>query len=165
MNSLSLIWRWQAKYEQIRRSASPRPASESGATECQRSGVCCWRRPCELFPGDVERIADHLEVTPRDVFAQFLVVDEVDGRLMLVPRRGEQDGGVYLRAEQTYDISTPCIFLDVENGNACKVHAAKPTGGALWTCSMSAAEMAAIPRPAWTREQLIELGWDGDRDR
>lgn len=143
-------------------SADPKPAHLTGAKECQRSGVCCWRRPCELAPGDEQRIADHLGISKHQLFAEYLVVDDAgDGRLMLVPRRGQQAGGAMLTAEQTYDMDTPCVFLDVANRNACKIHPVKPSVGAAFVCTMTAAERRRLPRPRWNEEQLRELGWDG----
>lgn len=145
--------------------ASPKPASLTGASSCQRSGVCCWRRPCDLFSGDVERLAAHLSLTPPEVFRQYLVVDmltDSSGRstLRLLPRREHQVGGVFVTAAESWSIETPCVFL--VDGKACRVHDAKPTGGAAWSCSMSAAEVAAMPSPVWTREALTALGWDGE---
>lgn len=152
--------RYHAELARIERDAAPRPARTSGATGCQRSGVCCWRRPCDLHPGDdVPRLAAFLGLTPERLFADLLVVDAGVHGLALRPRRGEQAGGRYLSDEATFDIDTSCVFL---RADGCSVHAAKPTGGAQWGCWMSAAEQAALPQPAWSREDLVALGWDGD---
>lgn len=152
------------KLVQIMKKASPRPAYETGASECQRSGICCWRRPCDLYPGDEVRLAQHLGLSVQETFKKYLVVDEFAGRLRLLPRRGQQDGGEYLTDSQTFDIDTPCVFLRPDEQNACSVHPAKPTGGASWSCSMSQAEQDALPQPAWTHEALMAIGWDGERD-
>lgn len=154
--------RYRNRLVQITKNAKRKPAEElAGVKECQRSGVCCWRRPCDLFSGDVERLAAHLGLTVQETFKQYLIVDQLDGKYRLLPRRGEQEGGLFLTAAQTFDIDTPCIFLDTEDNN-CKVHDAKPTGGAHWSCSMSASENAALPKPKWTREDLMSLGWNGE---
>lgn len=138
----------------ISSTASPRPAHEIGETECQRSGVCCWRRPCELHAGDVERLADHLGLSPRDVFRLHLVVDRDHGGYTLVPRRSQQVGGRFLTAEQTWDIDTACHFLV---DGRCSVHDAKPTGGVQWTCSMSVAETDRLPVGRWTRHRRLDV--------
>lgn len=151
------------KLRQIIASADPRPAYVSGASGCQRSGVCCWRRPCDLVPGDVERLAAHLGITPAETFLEYLVVDEFGGELRLLPRRGQQAGGHYLTTRETYQIDTPCVFLD---GKTCRVHDAKPTGGARWHCAMSEAETRSLiaSDPKWTHAELVALGWDGETE-
>lgn len=155
-----------AALHRIRTTANPQRAVDSGATNCQRSGVCCWQRPCDLFPGDAERMAALLKISPTEVFREYLIVDDLgDGSgLRLLPRREQQTGGRYLTVAETYDIDTPCVFLDVANGNACRVQAAKPHGGARFHCTMAPAEIAALPPPRWTEEQLVAIGWDGERD-
>lgn len=150
---------------QVANSATPRPANMTGATTCQRSGVCCWRRPCELHPGDPERLAAHLGITTQEVIRDYLVVDRLDHGVVLLPRRVQQDGGRYLSASQTYDIETPCVFLDQSGGpGSCRVQEAKPTGGAQWSCTMTAEQMAALHRPAWTLEELRAIGYEGVLD-
>jgi len=158
--------RTHARLQQIADNASPQRAKVSGAATCQQSGVCCWTRPCDLFPGDERRIAVHLGVTVHELFASSLVVDDIqDGNgYRLLPRRGQQDGGRYLTARETYDIDTPCVFLDVEHGNACKIHEVKPEGGRRFVCTMTDAEIKALPSPKWTEEQLRGIGWDGYSD-
>lgn len=148
----------------IAEQANPQPAELSGATSCQRSGLCCWRRPCELHEGDPERIAAFLGITPQELFKEHLVVDSTHGQLLLVPRRGQQEGGRFLRALETYDVDTACHFLDTENHNACRIHEVKPTGGAIYHCAMSDKEKQALPRPGWSHEALEALGWDGEMD-
>lgn len=155
--------RYDERLVQIRKQA--KPAEDTGATSCQRSGYCCWKRPCDLYPGDVERLAAFLGLSVEETFKRYLIVDEWDDKLHLLPRRGQQVGGRYLTSLETFDIDTPCVFLDTSEGadNACKVHAAKPTGGAHWHCAMSAAERDALPEPEWTVEALMALGWDGEK--
>lgn len=158
--------KYGAKLHAIRTNAKPQRATDSGSTGCQRSGVCCWTRPCDLHPGDEEKIATHLGTTTQELFREYLVVDDMDdGKgLRLLPRRGQQSGGRYLTAAETYDADTACVFLDTANGNACKVHAVKPTGGARFVCTMSESEVMAFPAPGWTHEQLSALGWDGEKE-
>lgn len=153
---------WGRKLRVIVDQANPQPAKFAGASSCQRSGVCCWRRPCEIGKGEPERIAAHLGITPQQLFREHLIVDAMRGELQLRPRRGQQAGGTFLTPEQTYDIDTPCTFLDPSAQNACRIHDAKPAAGASWHCGMSDAEAAALPRPApWDPADLAELGWDG----
>ena len=159
--SYYLLHKNRAALDRIVAAANPKPAALTGATSCQRSGVCCWRRPCDLYPGDPERLAAYLGLTVEETFRRHLVVDYFKGRLRVLPRRGQQTGGVYLSDDETYDIDTPCTFLV---DRACAVHDAKPTGGAAWHCGMSAAEQAALPEPEWTREAVMALGWDGEEE-
>lgn len=146
-------------------SANPKPANKTGATTCQRSGVCCWRRPCELHPGDPERLAAHLGISTPDLMRDYLVVDKLDHGVVLLPRRVQQQGGRYLTVGESYDVETPCVFLDQTSGqNSCRVQEAKPTGGAQWSCTMTPEQMAALHRPAWTLDELRVLGFDGEVD-
>lgn len=146
-------------------NADPRPANRTGATTCQRSGVCCWRRPCELHPGDPERLAAHLGITTSELMRDYLVVDRLDPGVVLLPRRVQQDGGRYLTVSQSYDVETPCVFLDQSGGpSSCRVQEAKPTGGAQWSCTMTDEQMAALHRPAWTLDELRAIGFEGELD-
>lgn len=160
------IWQRRAYHEklvQITRKASPQPAELAGAATCQRSGVCCWRRPCDLHPGaDVPRLAAFLGLSPAELFRDYLVVDTgPDDGFRLSPRRADQDGGSFLSASETWSLSAPCVFLEP---GGCRVHAAKPTGGAQWSCAMPKAEQQALANPAWARADLEALGWDGESE-
>ncbi len=135
------------------------PARATGATSCQRSGLCCWQRPCELGPGDPERIAAHLGTSAAALFREYLVVDRFDLGLCLLPRRTEQEGGRFLRDDETYDVDTPCVFLTAEH--ACRIHDVKPAGGRQFACWLPKTERAALPRYTWTTADLETLGWDG----
>lgn len=158
--------RTHERLKEIAAKASPKRAMDSGAATCQRSGVCCWTRPCDLFPGDEQRIADHLGVAVPELFRSSLVVDNMQDGVgyRVLPRRGQQEGGRYLTSRETFDLDTPCVFLDVEHDNACRIQPVKPQGGAQFVCTLTDAEIKALPHPTWTEEQLAALGWDGDAD-
>lgn len=137
-------------------------ARTTGKTSCQRSGLCCWQRPCELGPGDPERIAAHLGISTAELFREHLVVDRFDWGLCLLPRRGEQTGGQFLSDRETYDSDTPCVFLTADR--TCQIHDVKPAGGRQFACWLPEAERKAMPRYPWTAEALMALGWDGCDD-
>lgn len=137
-------------------AASP-TASDKRLTECCRSGVCCWRRPGALAADDVPRIAAHLGVTEAELFAQCLVVDGWGDEEMLLPRRAHQTGGRMIGWRETYDTDSPCVFLDQENDNACRIHEVKP-----WSCrAFKCWEGNGPDSPTMTTEELARLGWDG----
>ena len=151
---------FQDRLEKLERKAST--AFKQEKKRCCRSGLCCWRRACSLAPGDEVKLAEFLDLTVRELFHEYLVVDtDSDEHLTVRPRRVEQMGGCYLTEDQTYDIDTPCIFLDTEKNNACKVHKVKPTEGRLIGCWMVEKD---IPIPSWTRKQIIALGWNGSEN-
>lgn len=135
-------------------------AASRGETECRRSGVCCWVRPCELGPGDPERLAAHLGVSVAELFLNYLVVDRFSWGLGLLPRRAEQEGGQFLSDRETWDCDTPCVFL--ADDHSCRVHDAKPAGGRQFGCWMP--DRASLPHYPWSRESLLALGWSGDDD-
>ena len=136
-----------------------KPARERGKVGCCKSGFCCWQRPCELAPEDVPRIAAHLEVTPQALFEDWLVVDELANGLALLPRRRGQQGGRYLSADETWDISSPCVFLTSEN--LCEIHPVKPAGGRAFECWNPSTYTTHTPGTTWKSEDLKALGWDG----
>lgn len=140
--------------------AHPRALTQ-GKTECCRSGVCCWTRPCQLGHDDPERIATHLGITVAELFSKYLVVDEIGLQLLLLPRRKEQEGGRYLSAAETFDCDTPCVFLGEDN--ACQIHDVKPVGGKHFKC-WDPSTGQPPEGVEWTEEALIRLGWDGLRD-
>jgi Fe-S-cluster containining protein len=135
------------------------PSSKSGKKECSRCGFCCWRRPCDLDEEDVVRIAEYLQIDVKSLFKKFLVVDEYNGYLVVKPRRIYQEGGVYLTPAQTFE-TEPCIFMVEVQGNACAIHSCKPRVAKEHECWVP--RILRILKPQeWTREKLMELGWDG----
>ena len=135
-------------------------AKDTGASQCCRSGVCCWRRPGALDQSDVANIADAFGATPRKLFSEYLVVDEINGILCLLPRRKHQSGGEFIHWKETFSIESPCVFL--ADGNACEVHEVKPIVCREYRCWEEQTGGNAH-MPEWTREELIALGWDGRR--
>jgi Fe-S-cluster containining protein len=158
MGMRSTYFRVLGQIEQRNMPAFKRP----GAKGCCRSGVCCWRRPCDLTPGDEVAIAAFLNTTPEALFKESLVVDGDPHDLRLRPRRVEQEGGKYLTSDQTFDIDTPCVFLDTANRNACRIHPVKPTTGAAFDCTKP--EKYEPEGVTWSREALMGLGWDGSTE-
>jgi Fe-S-cluster containining protein len=134
-------------------------AEDQGATSCCRSGFCCWKRPGALEEADIPKIANFLGITEKSLFEEYLVVDRIED-LCLLPRRKEQEGGKMLNWRETYDIATPCVFLDEENGNACKIHDVKPCDCRAFKCwePDENAKGATV-----SEEKLKEIGWDGYR--
>ena len=131
-------------------------AEHQGKTECCRSGVCCWRRPGALAEEDIAPLALHLGITEQELFRDYLVVDEIQGRRCLLPRRAHQEGGSMIGWEETYSVTTPCVFLDETHDNACKAHEAKPAACRNFKCW----EGENSTLPPISDERLRALGWD-----
>lgn len=152
----SLAIEYEKKMEELEKK-NPPASEQEGCTSCCRSGICCWRRPGALEESDVQPIADHLGLTPKELFAQFLVVDEIRGQLKLLPRRKTQEGGRKLGWRETYAIDSPCVFLG-EN-NECTIHDVKPSECREFKCWESQEEKDVV---AVIKEQfLLDLGWSG----
>lgn len=62
-----------------------------------------------------------------------------------------------ISSAETYDLDTPCVFLDEKNDNACKIHDVKPVGGKSFKCW----EPDSGVEPTWDKVDLVKLGWDG----
>lgn len=152
--AMRLKGRFIAKLQMIEK-AHP-TAKTQGSDNCCRSGVCCWRRPGELSPDDLDKLAAHLGLTAPETFRQFCVVDKIDG-LILRLRRAHEEGGRMLTWRDTYDLDTPCVFLD-RNESKCKVHEAKPANCAAYKCWT---DNPVREMPVWTEGALTALGWDG----
>lgn len=123
-------------------------------------GFCCWKAPGELNAEDLDRLSKHFGLTPQEFFKRYTIVDKstVVTDYMLRLKRTHWDGGRMTTCEETFEVNTPCVFLDVDNGNKCKVHEVKPAVCAHFQCWNKLKELDI---PNWTREQLTALGWDG----
>jgi Fe-S-cluster containining protein len=139
------------------------PSSETGESSCNRCGLCCWRRPPRLTQDELKRIAAHIGKTDSEFFQEFCVVDDPACNPMPVPvlRREHQHylAGEYLPADETYSIESPCVFLDTENGNACKLNDCKPQECAGFKCWEDGHKSLVY---SWTRDELSALGYLGE---
>lgn len=134
---------------------------------CNRCTYCCWIKPCNLVKEDVEILANHFNITPKELFETYLVIDTagVDyGKFTLTPIREEWKvyAGSFLPSNATYDLDTPCIFLNKEE-KKCSLHdTAKPKGGKEMECWNQEKEYSNY---GFTKAELKELvGWDGNED-
>ena len=50
-------------------------------SSCLCCTVCCWVRPCNLAEGDIEKIAEFLKITPKELFKKYLCVDDAGASL------------------------------------------------------------------------------------
>lgn len=132
-------------------------AKDDGATRCLRCGYCCWTRPGALDKKDVGNIAKALKLKPEELFAQYLVVDEIEGRRVLLPRRHSQTdlAGRFVPDGRTYDYDTACVFL--ADDNLCKAHKCKPVSCRNHKCWATKNPIL----PEWTDDELEQLGWNG----
>ena len=105
----------------------------------------------------MSRLATHLDLSEKELFQQYLVVDQFHGKMVLRLRRAHEESGRMLDWRDTYSIASPCVFLRVDEGNACAVHEAKPQNCRDYKCwENSPAIFTDIPEA-----KLRELGWDG----
>lgn len=146
----------------VLRSTYP-PAIDQGKSECCKSGNCCWRAPGELTKEDLARLAVEFKMSEGEFFKSYCMVDAYDDGLILRLSRSQYtERGRMTTARETYDIESPCVFLDTKNGNSCKVHAVKPEICREYKCW----EQKEQPlMPYWTQDDLVALGWDGIDER
>jgi hypothetical protein len=133
---------------------------------CNGCSFCCWQKPCNLSKEDIGIMAKHFEITPQELFKKYLVVDDAgakDGEFTLTPIRKEWQkyAGKYLPSDATFDLNTPCVFLN-EVDKKCVLHGlAKPAGGRDLECWKEKQYVIE----SFTKEELAkEVGWDGDTD-
>lgn len=139
------------------------PSSETGETSCNRCGLCCWRRPPRLTQSELSDAAKFLGKPDAEFFQEFCVVDDPGSNPMPVPviRRAHQESyaGQYLPSSETFSLESPCVFLDTENGNTCKLHEHKPSecaGFKCWECD------GASKHVTWTDAEMKAIGYNGD---
>lgn len=112
-----------------------------------------------MTASDAKAIAAYLGITPEELFEKYLSIDRYNGNLELFPKKVSWRAGRFITDDNTWDASTPCIFLDVENDNACKIHEVKPKGCRdfkCWEKDGAPTEVAAM-----SEKFLLSLGWDG----
>ena len=163
-----MAWIWRDRYAadlmRRRKEAEPQRAVDQGKTSCCRSGLCCWQRPGQISKTDIVRMAAHAGQSVQDFFREKCVVDtNAREGLTVRPRRKGQEGGRYLSASDTYDIETPCLFLDTEHQNACLMQEAKPTECATSGCWQETNGEECDEIEPWTREEIVALGWNGEQ--
>lgn len=100
-----------------------------------------------------------MNLTPQELFKKYLAVDIFGTDYCLIFIRKHQIPGVMIPWRETYSLETPCVFLDEENNNACKIHNAKPEECATFKCWDR--DKNPAPHYKMSREYLLSLGWDG----
>lgn len=133
------------------------PAWTTGATECQGSGYCCWKRPGSLTQEDVKCIAEHLGLSQGGFFMTYCMVDEFDEVFTVIFRRKHQTGGKYITTAESWSVETPCVMLNEDR--RCVIHDNKPAQCAKNKCWDTNLEAT---KPSWTEKELTALGWDGE---
>jgi hypothetical protein len=101
---------------------------------CFSCAKCCFVHPCALEPGDLGKIARFLDLTEKELFNRFLVLDyvEVEGskQYYVCPARKTDPSGTIVSPGWTFSDS-PCIFL---RNRRCYIQEVKPKGGRTYYC-------------------------------
>lgn len=136
-------------------------AVKIGEEKCQKCGLCCWVRPCDISEKDIPKIAKFLKVSEQDLFKNYLIVDKINSTLCILPRRVEQEdiAGTFISYDRTYDLDSPCIFLSEDN--TCKIYPVRPQGAKEAFCWTPVDKYKPIE---WPKSAILELGWDGEGD-
>lgn len=136
----------------------PSNAKETGMSSCVKCGRPCWVRPGILSKVDLSRLAVNFSMTEHEFFYNYCMVDEIHGILLLILKRKHQKGGVYVTAEQSYSVESPCFFYD-EKSRMCTVHEIKPQQCAQYKCWEE--HELDLELLEWDIDELMNLGWDG----
>lgn len=127
----------------------PYPRTTCGCKDCVQ---CCKEQPGSLIPGDLERIADKLQLTPEVARIYFvaspgaLVMDTTTNRQFRV-------GTITPRVTRKLG----CVFLTPDN--KCRIHDVAPAGCAYFDTHMPVEK--AHPRSA----ALVRLQMEPDYQR
>lgn len=144
------------------------PAYLRNVKECVSCQLCCWRRPPFLLKNDLERLAEHQNLSPEQFFKEYCVVDRIGKVTGIILRRADQKeyAGKWLPYTETYNIESPCCYLDSNIG--CLVHTIKPYMCKIGCCTNTEEESRTkfngYAEWSWEKDQLINLGWDGNAD-
>lgn len=132
---------------------APHPDPELG---CIQRGLCCRSSPGWFAPGEVEKAAELLGLSPDTLVKKFLIVDsiEVDGQIVhtFAPVKLDRFGKPALPTGRPVDalyraLRGVCVFFD---GKGCKIYAARPLECQRYLCTqpaeknLSHAELAAM---------------------
>jgi Fe-S-cluster containining protein len=122
---------------------------------CKNCTACCRRQPGSLIPGDLERIARHLQIPQSEAEKYFwaspgsLVRDTSTGRVHRI-------GSITPRFRKGR-----CVFLD-EN-DRCSIHPVAPFGCSHFDTHMS--PVTAHPRSVFLAQSHLDAEYQALRDR
>lgn len=117
---------------------APHPDPSRG---CIRRGICCRTSPGWFAPGEVEKAAALLEMTPDEFVRAYVIIDGVerDGEWVeafapvKLDRRGEPALPPGSRADELYRVLRgPCVFFD---GDGCRIYGARPIECSQYVCT------------------------------
>lgn len=112
---------WLAKH-------SGNEAWRKDKTECQRCGYCCAVRPCIPTPIEFKAIAKFLDMTEKEMFNAFFVIDQLadDSQQFIFPAKTTQLDliGRFVPWRRTYDDGY-CVFY-LEDEKRCRIHSVLP---------------------------------------
>jgi Fe-S-cluster containining protein len=117
------------------------PPHPNPALGCIRRTLCCRTSPGWFAPGEAEKAAELLGMTPDAFVREYLIIDhvEVDGVKVEVfaPVKLGRDGNPLIptatRADRLYSLlRSPCVFF---NGQGCKIYGARPIECRTYVCT------------------------------
>lgn len=120
---------------------APHPDPARG---CIRRGLCCKSSPGWFAPGEVERAAAMLGMSPDAFVRAYVVIDhvEINGQLVeaFAPAKVGRDGLPLrqpgTRTDRLYRmLRSPCIFYD---GQGCRIYPARPIECRRYVCTQAA---------------------------
>ena len=116
----------------------PHPNPELG---CIRRGLCCKSTPGRFAPGELEKAAEFMELSPDEFVKTYTVVDWIEHKgervHVFAPAKLGVDGEPLAPTGQPVGrlyqlLRGPCIFFE-ENG--CGIYSARPTECRRYICT------------------------------
>ncbi|MCS6913719.1 MAG: YkgJ family cysteine cluster protein [Myxococcales bacterium] len=119
------------------------PPHPDPARGCIRRGLCCKSSPGWFAPGEVERAAALVGLSPDAFVRAYVVIDqvEIEGQRVeaFVPVKVGRDGLPLhqpgTRVDRLYRmLRSPCIFYD---GQGCRIYPARPIECRRYVCTQA----------------------------
>ncbi|MCP4136942.1 MAG: hypothetical protein GY754_38600 [bacterium] len=117
----------------------PVPSEEEG---CTRRGACCRNSPGWFAPGEMEKAAEFLKLSPKEFVSTYCIIDGIElpdhGRVdVFAPLKTDRFGEPALppleRVDWLYrELAGSCIFF---TDNGCSIYPARPIECARYLCS------------------------------
>lgn len=169
-NYLFNAWALKEKYATIHKQLETelKPAYTRNARECVNCHFCCWVRPPFLTKDDLKRLGTAQQMSPEVYFKNYCVVDNINQMqgIVLIRKNQKQYAGKWLPCNETYNIASPCYYLDDVTG--CQIHSIKPKMCKSALCTHSDKEKRDILNDLsdrdWSDSELNKLGWSGEKN-
>jgi len=106
-----------------------------GENKCVKCGFCCHKRTCIPTPDELKKIAEFLNLTPKELISKFFAIDcqsfSDDYYVKPVGINIKDLVGKFIPSDRTFN-EGKCIFLGKDNN--CKIYPVRPKSAKLQKC-------------------------------